>query len=143
MALKNTQRYCKVFPVFINLEGDFRPGTSKMVWDILLKESFDFSQDIDIDETLLEKTKITAIELAYNHFSEMRREYIEQINKEIEKFKIAFSLKKEAALSLGIENIKRHRLQQIEKEETAVFERLSALQEIIPYLKLLYMVYVE
>ncbi|WP_200891843.1 DEAD/DEAH box helicase [Anaerocellum danielii] len=143
VGIKNTQRYCKVFPVFINLEGDYRPGTSKTVWDILLKESFDFSQDIDIDETLLEKTKITAIELAYNHFSEMRKEYIEQINKEIEKFKIAFSLKKEAALSLGIENIKRHRLQQIEKEETAVFERLSALQEIIPYLKLLYMAYVE
>ncbi|WPX09632.1 DEAD/DEAH box helicase [Caldicellulosiruptor danielii] len=94
VGIKNTQRYCKVFPVFINLEGDYRPGTSKTVWDILLKESFDFSQDIDIDETLLEKTKITAIELAYNHFSEMRKEYIEQINKEIEKFKIAFSLKK-------------------------------------------------
>lgn len=141
--ISDSERYCKVFPVFINSTGDYRPATSKALFEYFLKESIDFDGEYELRKDIFDIISKVANDIGYNYFSEMKQEYFKNVEKELEKYKTAYKLKKEAAMRIGIESIKKHRLSQIEMEEKNKLNLIENKKKIVPNLKLLYIIYVE
>lgn len=141
--ISDSERYCKVFPVFINSTGDYRPATSKALFEYFLKENIDFDGEYELRQDTFDIISKVANDIGYNYFSEMKQEYLKNVEKELEKYKTAYKLKKEAAMRIGIESIKKHRLSQIEMEEKNKLNLIENKKKIVPNLKLLYIIYVE
>jgi SNF2 family DNA or RNA helicase len=141
--ISDSERYCKVFPVFINSTGDYRPATSKALFEYFLKENIDFDGEYELRQDTFDIISKVANDIGYNYFSEMKQEYFKNVEKELEKYKTAYKLKKEAAMRIGIESIKKHRLSQIEMEEKNKLNLIENKKKIVPNLKLLYIIYVE
>lgn len=141
--ISDNERYCKVFSVFINSTGDYRPATSKALFELFLKENIDFDGECGLRQDIFSIISKIAKDIGYNYFSDMKEDYFKNVEKELEKYKTAYNLRKEAAMKIGIESIKKHRLSQIEMEEKNKLNLIENKKKIIPNLKLLYMVYVE
>lgn len=140
--INEDERFCSIFPIFINEHNDYKPATAKALYDIFLKEDIEFIGNF-YGDIYFDNIKNTAQYIAYNYFSSMKDNYLEEIDREMEKYKLSFEFKKEAAERIGLENVRNYKLRQLENEEKDILKKLDDKRHITPILKLLYMVYVE
>lgn len=143
VSVNNSERYCKIFPIFINEQGDYKPASSKALYDFFLKEEFEFEGLREIEKDVIDNLREKAMEIAYNYFSEMKDKFSESIREEAERKIAAINLRKEAAMRIGLEAVRKHRLSQLEAEERALLEAVKRKENIIPGLKLLYVICLE
>lgn len=143
VSVNDSERYSRIFPIFINEQGDYKPATARALYDYFLKEEFKFEGFYEIKKDVVEKIREKALEIAYNYFSEMRDKYQKSMREEIERRIAVINLRKEAAMRIGLESVRKYRLFQLEEEEKGILEAAKSQKNIIPGLKLLYTVYLE
>jgi len=145
VSLNNTEKNREIFPLFINEQFVLRPASSKFIWDELLEDNtkIEFTGFRDIEEADFDKIYKIAMDVAFNYFDSMKRSHLTEYEREKERYEYAFKLKKEAAMRIGLETVRRHRLRQIEREQILKKTQLKNSLEIIPSLKPVYLVFME
>lgn len=134
-----------IFPMFINDKGIFRLPSSNIIWDNLLDESntilYKGSYIITKEQyhTIYEK----ASELGYNIFEKMKADYDKRLEKYIEKYNRAFQLKEEAIRNIGLESVKRFRLNKLDMEKRQWEKASEKKGVVLPSLNPISIIYLE
>ena len=109
----------KAIPVFMNENRIIRPLTGKRIWEAFLDKSKQITAEpgkpIEA-EKLLQLTDASQ-EYAFDVFSEMKDAYDQKTEENYRKYKYALDLRIGAAGRIGIENIRRHKLESLKSEK--------------------------
>ena len=135
----------RIFPLFINQNNIMRLASSKILWEDMLKEESKiyFKGYKDFDDSTYDIIYQKAGDCAFNLFSKMKENYLNELSKEQEKYRYAFKLRKEAAERIGLAAVRIHRIKSIEKEEETWEKGIQRQRTIIPALKPICIVFLE
>lgn len=124
----------RIIPLFINNDGIYRPVASRLIWEELLKP--ESAIEIGAPEVCptdrWQHIEAQAQELAADAFIQLKDAYEQRHEQEYRKKQRALTLRIEAAQRIGIENIRKSRIEKLEAQlqrETEIYERT---QEICP-----------
>lgn len=134
----NDDKHCKkVIPVFINDDFVVRPLSGKKIWDVFLKKDKKISVNdhVSIDKEIFEKLYKNSQSIAFDVFTDIKNDYEKSNEEKFKKYSYAISLRIEAALKIGIENIKKHRLKALETEKEEIFSEYKRNKKICPVFK--------
>lgn len=145
LSINDTKGCKRVIPLFINEEMVLRPLAGKKIWEELTKEKTQliFKDSRSTDLNLIEQLTHIAQNYAYDTFIELKERYEAQTEEKHRKYTYAIKLRKDAAEKIGIENIRHHRLKQLDVEKQAIDEEYEKSKQICPLFKPIIIVYVE
>ncbi|WP_352418697.1 helicase-related protein [Proteiniborus sp.] len=131
----------KILPIFINDDMIIRPFSGRRIWEEFLKADSIITVDnnITVDSTIMESIFDLAEEAAYDTFLELKAQYEEKNEERYRKYSYALSLRKEAAKRIGIENIRKSRLNSLEAEEKEIALDYERNKNICPVFKPVFM----
>lgn len=135
----------KILPVFVNADFVLRPIAGKRIMDVFLDANSKISCQESMplsDEQYAKLCEITTT-YAYDTFVEIKDKYVGKVKESHNKFEHAWNLRKEAAESIGIDNIKNARLKKLEEEKNVMESEFKRDKEIYPELKLILMAKLE
>lgn len=132
----------RIFPLFINKSGVLRIASANMLWDIFLKDdvSIIFERFEDLSEENYNMIFEKAKNIAFDKFEELKKSYFEKCEKDLNRYKYALKLRREAAERIGLDAVKRYRLKEIEKEENELNQKMRDYEKILPVLNPLFII---
>ncbi|NSW90672.1 MAG: DEAD/DEAH box helicase [Firmicutes bacterium] len=135
----------RIIPVFVNTNGLSRPASANRIWDELLKpgrviEVLGIKQLYDTD---YEKIFNVAKDTAYNSFFMLKDRYEKRNQLAYEKYLFALQLRLEAAERIGIENIKRSRIESISREKEIIQTEYAYKRKLCPVLRPVFIAFME
>jgi len=135
----------KIIPVFINKDSILRPLAGKRIWDALCDEGkiINVKKGIKIEEDRYEKLQFASREYTYNEFLEMKKLQEEGNEETYQKYSYALKIRIEAAKHIGIENIRKHKLQYLNEEMMKTEEEYQLGKVVCPELQLVLLVEME
>ena len=135
----------KILPVFVNSEFVLRPIAGKRIMDVFLDANSKISckESLPLLDDQYEKLCELTTTYAYDTFVEIRDKYVGKVKESHNKFEHAWNLRKEAAESIGIDNIKNARLKKLEEEKNVMESEFKRDKEIYPELKLILLAKLE
>ena len=109
----------KAIPVFMNENRIIRPLAGKRIWEAFLDKSRQITAESGkpIDAEILLLLTDASQEYAFDAFSEMKDAYDQKTEENYRKYKYALDLRIGAAGRIGIENIRRHKLESLKSEK--------------------------
>lgn len=119
LSIGSDGRDRRIIPIFINTDGIQRPASAIRIWDEMLKPE----RDIQVlgtkhfNDGEYEKIFSLAKDIAFNQFMEISSKYKERNQTAYRKYLYALELRLEAAERIGIENIKKRRIELINEEK--------------------------
>ena len=118
LSVSSDEQSRRFIPVFINEDYVYRPLAGKKIWDVILAEDhrLTVSENENLPADVWEKLAEASRENAYGTFVTLKDETLKRYEETFKKYMYALNLRIEAAERIGIENIKKHKLEQIEKE---------------------------
>jgi hypothetical protein len=131
--------------VFINTGGVNRPASATRIWDELIKPV----RDIEVrgvkpfGKGEYEMIFAMAKEIAYNRFVEIGFRYEERNRAAYKKYLYALELRLQAAQRIGIENIKKRRIEDINSERERMQAYYSQKIKPCPVFKPLFIAFME
>ena len=134
-----------IIPVFINTGGVNRPASATRIWDELIKPV----RDIEVrgvkpfGEGEYEMIFAMAKEIAYNRFVEIGSRYEERNRAAYKKYLYALELRLQAAQRIGIENIRKRRIEDINSEKERMQAYYSQKIKPCPVFKPLFIAFME
>lgn len=145
IMLTDHEQTNRVIPIFMNDDLVIRRVTSERLWDEILGkgELIRPTGTHQLSRKLFDQICTICTNYAYNTFIQMKLDYEKNVKESYDKYRYAIEVRKEAAQHIGIENIKRAKLKQIDQERLEIEESYKRQQILRPELKLLYVVYVE
>ena len=135
----------KILPVFVNSDFVLRPIAGKRIMDVFLDANSKIScqESLPLSDDQYEKLCEITTTYAYDTFVEIRDKYVGKVKESHNKFEHAWNLRKEAAESIGIDNIKNARLKKLEEEKSVMESEFKRDKEIYPELKLILLAKLE
>lgn len=135
----------KTVPVFINENGILRPMAGKRIWDVLLDDGrkITASEGSVLDVELYDKLISASQEYAYDTFVDMKADFEQRNEENHKKYSYALSLRVEAARKIGIENIRNHKLNLLEREKAEMGAAYEDGKQICPDFRLEILVHME
>lgn len=135
----------KIISIFINIDGILRPASAKRIWDELIKPNRDIEVlgIKELDDGEFEKIYTLARETAYNQFLALKNEYEERNQQIYRKYLYALDLRLEAAERIGIENIKKRRIESIRKEKEKIQAEYAYKSKLCPVFKPVFLAFME
>ncbi|HZX46159.1 MAG TPA: hypothetical protein VFF83_02725, partial [Clostridia bacterium] len=139
------ERDKSIIPVFINTGGVNRPASATRIWDELIKPV----RDIEVRGVKpfgggeYEMIYALAKEIAYNRFVEIGFRYEERNRAAYKKYLYALELRLQAAQRIGIENIKKRRIEDINSERERMQAYYSQKIKPCPVFKPLFIAFME
>ncbi|WP_162523516.1 helicase-related protein [Calorimonas adulescens] len=145
ITLNDSPNDVKIFPFFINNEGKMRLPSAEAIWDRLVSTDAHITYDgmKEIEDGVYGELYKRVSEYASSMFYEIRDAYIKNRDEERKRMEYAFTLKKEMIGRVGLETVKRHRLNELEKEKKAWEDKFAKSRNIIPSLYPLCILYME
>ena len=144
VGIKENKSILKIFPMFIHKDGRNLAPTANQVWDTLIENSQFSQQDFNEDYTsCYNKMYEMASNHAKNIFSNLVDLHNNNISRELQKMKSFFEHQKETIQKLGLESVKKHRLDKLELEEIKFQQETQKLKDIHPEFKAISIVYVK
>lgn len=135
----------RILPVFVNKDFVLRPMAGKRIMDVFLDGTSQLSvhsvPNLTGDE--YQRLEKLSTEFAYDSFLKLKDQQLKRNKESYDKYMYALKLRTEATEHVGIDNIRRSRLQRLEKEKEAVEERYRKGQEVYPEFKLCLLVKLE
>ena len=109
----------KAIPVFINENRIIRPLAGKRIWEAFLDKSRQITAEPGkpIEAMVLSQLTDASQEYAYDAFAEMKDIYDHKTEENYRKYKYALDLRIDAAGRIGIENIRRYKLEALQSEK--------------------------
>lgn len=134
VALGDSIEDKRMVSIFVNREGIYRPASSKMIWNELLQgqKKLRMYPDEMADDSKIGRIEAKAKQVAEDTFLAIRSDYFERHEAEHKKRHYALTLRLEAARKIGIANIRKGRVEKIEKELAAEQEAYENSQSICP-----------
>ena len=108
----------RILPIFVNSAMVLRPMAGKRIMDVFLdgNSKLRVSSASNVDAEIYSKLEKSCMDFAYDTFVELKEKQMQQNEESFKKYMYALELRQEAAEHIGIENIRRSRLQKLQKE---------------------------
>lgn len=135
----------RILPIFVNSAMVLRPMAGKRIMDVFLDESSKLrvSSAPNVDAGVYSKLEKSCMDFAYDTFVELKEKQIQQNEESFKKYMYALELRQEAAEHIGIENIRRSRLQKLQKEKANIEAQHRKGSQVYPDFRLIMMARLE
>ena len=112
----------RILPIFVNSAMILRPMAGKRIMDVFLdgNSKLRVSSASNVDAEIYSKLEKSCMDFAYDTFVELKEKQMQQNEESFKKYMYALELRQEAAEHIGIENIRRSRLQKLQKEQANI-----------------------
>lgn len=135
----------RILPIFVNSAMVLRPMAGKRIMDVFLdgNSKLRVSSAPNVDAEICSKLEKSCMDFAYDTFVELKEKQMQQNEESFKKYMYALELRKEAAEHIGIENIRRSRLQKLQKEKANIEAQHRKGSQVYPDFKLIMMARLE
>ena len=134
LSVSSDEQSRRFIPIFINDDLILRPIAGKRIWDAILDEKSVLTVvgKEHIAHERLELLSETSRDFAYDTFMSLKGETERRRDEIYRKFMYALNLRIEAAERIGIENIKRHKLEHLAIEKITAEKEYQLSKTIFP-----------
>ncbi len=135
----------RILPIFVNSAMVLRPMAGKRIMDVFLDGSSKLrvSSAPNVDTEIYSKLEKSCMDFAYDTFVELKEKQMQQNEESFKKYMYALELRQEAAEHIGIENIRRSRLQKLQKEKANIEAQHRKGSQVYPDFRLIMMARLE
>ena len=135
----------RILPIFVNSAMVLRPMAGKRIMDVFLDGSSKLrvSSAPNVDAEVYSKLEKSCMDFAYDTFIELKEKQMQQNEESFKKYMYALELRQEAAEHIGIENIRRSRLQKLQKEKVNIEAQHRKGSQVYPDFRLIMMARLE
>lgn len=135
----------RILPIFVNSAMVLRPMAGKRIMDVFLDGSSKLrvSSAPNVDAEIYSKLEKSCMDFAYDTFVELKERQMQQNEESFKKYMYALELRQEAAEHIGIENIRRSRLQKLQKEKANIEAQHRKGSQVYPDFRLIMMARLE
>ena len=127
----------RILPIFINEDMKLRPFAGERIWDKLLDEDsiITVMDNIYLEKDIYSELFQISQEFSYDDFLQLKEEYEGKHEEKFRKYSYALKLRIDAAKRIGIENIRKSRLNELENEKEKIALELERNKIISPVFK--------
>lgn len=135
----------RILPIFVNSTMVLRPMAGKRIMDVFLdgNSKLRVSSASNVDAEIYSKLEKSCMDFAYDTFVELKEKQMQQNEESFKKYMYALELRQEAAEHIGIENIRRSRLQKLQKEKANIEAQHRKGSQVYPDFRLIMMARLE
>lgn len=135
----------RILPIFVNSAMVLRPMAGKRIMDVFLdgNSKLRVSSASNVDAEIYSKLEKSCMDFAYDTFIELKEKQMQQNEESFKKYMYALELRQEAAEHIGIENIRRSRLQKLQKEKANIEAQHRKGSQVYPDFRLIMMARLE
>lgn len=135
----------RILPIFVNSAMILRPMAGKRIMDVFLDgtSKLRVSSAPNVDAEIYSKLEKSCMDFAYDTFVELKEKQMQQNEESFKKYMYALELRQEAAEHIGIENIRRSRLQKLQKEKANIEAQHRKGSQVYPDFRLIMMARLE
>lgn len=135
----------RILPIFVNSAMILRPMAGKRIMDVFLdgNSKFRVSSAPNVNAEIYSKLEKSCMDFAYDTFVELKEKQMQQNEESFKKYMYALELRQEAAEHIGIENIRRSRLQKLQKEKANIEAQHRKGSQVYPDFRLIMMARLE
>ncbi len=135
----------RILPIFVNSAMVLRPMAGKRIMDVFLdgNSKLRVSSASNVDAEIYSKLEKSCMDFAYDTFVELKEKQMQQNEESFKKYMYALELRQEAAEHIGIENIRRSRLQKLQKEKANIEAQHRKGSQVCPDFRLIMMARLE
>ena len=135
----------RILPIFVNSAMVLRPMAGKRIMYVFLDGSSKLrvSSVPNVDAEIYSKLEKICMDFAYDTFVELKEKQMQQNEESFKKYMYALELRQEAAEHIGIENIRRSRLQKLQKEKANIEAQHRKGSQVYPDFRLIMMARLE
>lgn len=135
----------RILPIFVNSAMLLRPMAGKSIMDVFLdgNSKLRVSSAPNVDAEIYSKLEKSCMDFAYDTFVELKEKQMQQNEESFKKYMYALELRQEAAEHIGIENIRRSRLQKLQKEKANIEAQHRKGSQVYPDFRLIMMARLE
>lgn len=135
----------RILPIFVNSAMVLRPMAGKRIMDVFLdgNSKLRVSSASNVDAEIYSKLEKSCMDFAYDTFVELKEKQMQQNEESFKKYTYALELRQEAAEHIGIENIRRSRLQKLQKEKANIEAQHRKGSQVYPDFRLIMMARLE
>ena len=135
----------RILPIFVNSAMVLRPMAGKRIMDVFLDggSKLRVSSAPNVDAEIYSKLEKSCMDFAYDTFVELKEKQMQQNEESFKKYMYALELRQEAAEHIGIENIRRSRLQKLQKEKANIEAQHRKGSQVYPDFRLIMMARLE
>lgn len=135
----------RILPIFVNSAMILRPMAGKRIMDVFLdgNSKLRVSSAPNVDAEIYSKLEKSCMDFAYDTFVELKEKQMQQNEESFKKYMYALELRQEAAEHIGIENIRRSRLQKLQKEKANIEAQHRKDSQVYPDFRLIMMARLE
>lgn len=135
----------RILPIFVNSAMVLRPMAGKRIMDVFLdgNSKLRVSSASNVDAEIYSKLEKSCMDFAYDTFVELKEKQMQQNEESFKKYMYALELRQEAAEHIGIENIRRSRLQKLQKEKANIEAQHRKGSRVYPDFRLIMMARLE
>ncbi len=132
-------------PVFVNKDFVLRPVAGKRIMNQFLDANsrLTVSEVQNLSSEDYEKLEKMSMDFAYDTFVELKEKQLQKNQESYNKYMYALKLRTEAADHIGIENIRKSRLQKLEKERDEIERSFEKGKQVYPDFRLSLLVRLE
>ena len=145
LSLNDNDDDRRIIPIFVNGNFVLRPIAGKRVMDVFLDPTSRLTvksvPNICADE--YRKLEKISMDFAYNAFLELQERHLQRNQENYDKCMYAYQLCTEAAGQIGIENIRKSRLERLKHEEMSIEENYRNGQQVCPDFRMVILVKLE
>ena len=145
LSISNEEDDKRIIPIFVNKSFVLRPMAGKRLMDVFLDANSKLvvTTASNVTDEVYEKLEQMSTEFAYDTFVDLKDKRIQKNQEHFNKYMYALQLRSEAASHIGIDNIRRSRLQKLEKEKESIFKDFKKGTQIYPEFKLVLLIKLE
>lgn len=135
----------RILPVFVNKDFVLRPIAGQRIMNVFLDETSRLSIKAvpNISDEEYQRLENLSTEYAYNTFLELKNRQLKRNKESYDKYIYALKMRMEATEHIGIDNIRRSRLQRLEKEKETVEKQYKKGQQVYPEFRLCLLIRLE
>lgn len=135
----------RILPIFVYSAMVLRPMAGKRIMDVFLdgNSKLRVSSASNVDAEIYSKLEKSCMDFAYDTFVELKEKQMQQNEESFKKYMYALELRQEAAEHIGIENIRRSRLQKLQKEKANIEAQHRKGSQVYPDFRLIMMARLE
>lgn len=135
----------RIIPVFINSDMVLRPMAGKRIMDVFLdgNSKLKVSSVLNVDADIYMQLEQICMNFANDTFIKLKEKQLQQNDESFKKHMYALELRLEATEQIGIENIRRSRLQKLQKEKIEIEAQYKKGSQLYPEFRLIMMARLE
>lgn len=136
ISLGEERQYREYIPLFLTKKMIYRPMSGRRIWEELFKEedNIELIGMSRLETSLYERIGKVAEEITYDNFLGLKNKYELKNKDNYRKYKHSIEIKKEAAMKIGIDNIRNSKLKALDKEFIEIKKDYEDKKSLVPIL---------